>query len=265
MVAGGLFSYQLTLLGIAVGFVAFIAVLVSLYLRYSQSVFNEPPRRSALTFGAVLSVAAIILAVIEAKPIPDLQYLRNVVIITGRINRAHQFPRYVAISNRDHTLLPITVLTFAHIFNQTDKPETIIGYNLEYASTDSGPWIRLCRIDLEKSNIIYVIIDDATNAIPIILDRRFDEILRRGPIPPNDLISGWSAWYCPALAINCDEKHFMLTTVDATGVPEKHDVQEIRRDVPADLLPTADVYARLRQRTDLSTYRPHWPATCQQS
>ena len=56
----------------------------------------------------------------------------------------------------------------------------------------------------------------------------------------------------------------MLTTVDATGLPEKHDVQEIKKDVPVDLLPTADVVVHPKQRTDLSAYRPHWPATCGQ-
>ena len=127
---------------------------------------------------------------INTKPIPDLSYLRNVVIITGRINSAHDLPRYVAINTRDHTLMPITVLTFAHLFNHSDRHKTIIGYDLEYAKTGSGPWIRLCRVDLEKANTIYFILDNVTDAIPIILDKRFDEILRRGPIPPNDVISG---------------------------------------------------------------------------
>jgi hypothetical protein len=264
MIAGGLFSYQLTLLGIAFGLVTIIAICAGLYSQYGHALFNGPPRHRVLIFCTALSAAIIIFAAIETGPLQDLGYLRNVVIITGRINGAHELARYVAVNNRDHTLMPITVLTFAHLFNHTDKYKNIIGYNLEYAKTDSGPWIRLCRVDLEKSNTIYFLIDNVTDAIPIIFDRRFDEILRRGPIAPNGVISGWSAWYCPALAVNCEQEHFMLTTVDATGLPEKHDMQEIKKDVPVDLLPTADVLVRPWQRTDLSIYRPHWPATCEQ-
>src|SRR5580704_8073096 len=40
----------------------------------------------------------IIFAAIETGPLQDLGYLRNVVIITGRINGAHELARYVTVN-----------------------------------------------------------------------------------------------------------------------------------------------------------------------
>jgi hypothetical protein len=265
MIAGGLFSYQLTLLGIAFAIATIITICCGLYLQFWQRIFGQPPKRSIPLIGAFLSLAAIITGWAETKPAPNLSLLPNSALVSNVEDRVNKFSRIAAINSADHTLLPITVLTFTHILNTRETPLRIIGYSMEYAISHSGPWIRLCRVDLERQDTVYWIPDDGdlSKATAIPLQERFDEILRRGPIPPHDIISAWSAWYCPALAVNCDQVNFAFTAVDAAGITQRHDIEKINTDITPDLLPGAYLGPGIR-RVDLSGYVRRWPATCPQ-
>jgi hypothetical protein len=81
MIAGGLFSYQLTLLGIAFAFATIIAILSGLYLQFWQTIFDDQPKHSVLLIGTLLSAIFIIVAVVQTPQSPDWRTFPNTALV----------------------------------------------------------------------------------------------------------------------------------------------------------------------------------------
>jgi len=223
---------------------------------------GNKPKRVTLIVAAILSIAAIIFAAMELAHPPHSRKFPNTALVSNVSDRVHSYAKIIAV-NRDHSLLPVTVLVFVHILNDRDVPMTVVAYNLEYASVPAGPWTLLCHVDLETGHLIYFVVDDISKAIPVRLERRIDQIFRRGPVPPRDAISGWDAWYCPAMAENCDQKYFRLSIRTADGTTKSQIIDNVKTDINPNSLPSAKVVSGGRR--NLSNFPKRWPETCPQA
>ena len=154
-----------------------------------KQIFGKKPKRGILVMVAILSIAAIIFAAIEATRPLDWTAFPDTALVSNVSDRVHSYAKIIAV-DRNHSLLPVTVLAFIGILNDRDVPITIVGYTLEYASVPAGPWTLLCRVELGTDHLIYFVADDITKALPVRVERRLDQIIGRGPMPPRDSISG---------------------------------------------------------------------------
>jgi hypothetical protein len=224
-----------------------------------KQIFGKKPKRGILVMVAILSIAAIIFAAIEATRPLDWTAFPDTALVSNVSDRVHSYAKIIAV-DRNHSLLPVTVLAFIGILNDRDVPITIVGYTLEYASVPAGPWTLLCRVELGTDHLIYFVADDITKALPVRVERRLDQIIGRGPLPPRDSISGWSAWYCPATAANCDQEYLRLSIREADGTTKSQIIDNVRTDISPDSLPSLKIVSRAQR--NLSSFPKRWPENC---
>lgn len=126
--------------------------------------------------------------------------------------------------------LPVMALYNFNITNKQQHPVTPIGYELEIAEENEGPWIRLCRIDLQK-NEIYGMPDKVgiSKWMHFQIPNRLDNLMRQS-IPAHGVVSGWAAWFCPA-GTKCIMKFARLVLREAIEEPEYYPVRHAGGDL----------------------------------
>lgn len=119
---------------------------------------------------------------------------------------------------------PIQLLLSTTIANVQPSKVHILAYSLEVSRAGDGPWAPLCPVDVRGHTLVWAY--DPAHAIVISTDNFLDNLLLNKTIESGQVVSGWSAWECPA---GCNFGFYRMTIRDASGVRTARIIQQPRK------------------------------------
>jgi len=209
------------------------------------------------------------------------KFLIPVVLAFGAYSKSSLFSRYfiytntfsvvrsVAMGGTSHTgfykayhssfgelLAPIQILLYLNIRNNSDEPQTIEGFLLEFQQENDN-WVPVTVLE-KRTGIIYSALGDATrlkqaNQLDF-SGLSFEENIAAGTLPPHGVISGWLFLEFPEKyrESNMLSARFRITFFSGFGERETHQLHNV--DLPQNAVQTRYVGIRpMQNKRDISS------------
>lgn len=209
------------------------------------------------------------------------KFIIPVVLAFGAYSKSSLFSRYfiytnsfsvvrsVAMGGTSHTgfykayqsgigelLAPIQILLYLNIRNNSDEPQTIEGFLLEFKQAN-GNWVPVTVLE-KRTGIIYSALGDATrlkqaNQLDF-SGLSFEENISAGTLPPHGVLSGWLFLEFPEeyRESNMLSARYRITFFSGFGERETHELHNV--DLPPNAVQTRYVGIRpMQDKRDISS------------
>ena len=123
----------------------------------------------------------------------------------------------LAVEGGPHLIaFPVAGFMYLTLTNISTSARAITEYDLAVAPTASGPWQKLCRLDLQTKSVFFF--SDIKKAGRILSEKNLDVELGEQAIGPGDTVGGWTVWACPQISPDeCKPTFFRLSLYNSLG------------------------------------------------